>query len=46
MAGTGALAEATSDIAPYSMLAGAYLLSLIFRWRGHRACPAEPAPNP
>jgi MFS family permease len=45
-AGSGALAEATSDVVPYSLLAGACLLSLIVLWRGRRAHPAAPAPNP
>jgi MFS family permease len=45
-AGSGALAEATSDVVPYSLLAGVCLLSLIFLWRGRRAYPAAPAPSP
>jgi MFS family permease len=47
-AGSGALAEATSDVVPYSLLAGACLLSLIFLWRGHRsrtAVSADPGPS-
>jgi MFS family permease len=36
-AGSGALAQATSDIVPYSLLAAACLASLIFLWRARRS---------
>jgi MFS family permease len=45
-AGSGALAQATSDIVPYSLLAGACLVSLIFLWRGHQSADgAHAAPG-
>ena len=40
-AGSGALAQATSDIVPYSLLAAACLASLIFLWRGGRSRAAD-----
>ena len=40
-AGSGALAQATSDIVPYSLLAAACLASLIFLWRARRSQAAN-----
>ena len=40
-AGSGALAQATSDIVPYSLLAAACLASLIFLWRARRSQTAN-----
>jgi len=40
-AGSGALAQATSDIVPYSLLAAACLASLIFLWRAGRSQAAD-----
>jgi MFS family permease len=40
-AGSGALAQATSDIVPYSLLAAACLASLIFLWRARRSRAAD-----
>jgi MFS family permease len=40
-AGSGALAQATSDIVPYSLLAAACLASLIFLWRARRSWAAN-----
>ncbi len=40
-AGSGALAQATSDIVPYSLLAAACLASLIFLWRTRRSRGAD-----
>jgi MFS family permease len=40
-AGSGVLAQATSDIVPYSLLAAACLASLIFLWRGRRSRGAD-----
>jgi MFS family permease len=40
-AGSGALAQATSDIVPYSLLAAACLASLILLWRARRSRAAD-----
>ena len=40
-AGSGALAQATSDIVPYSLLAAACLASLIFLWPARRSRAAD-----
>jgi MFS family permease len=40
-AGSGALAQATSDIVPYSLLAAACLASSIFLWRARRSGDAD-----
>ena len=40
-AGSGALAQATPDIVPYSLLAAACLASLIFLWRARRSRAAN-----
>ena len=40
-ASSGALAQATSDIVPYSLLAAACLASLIFLWRARRSRAAD-----
>ena len=40
-AGSGVLAQATSDIVPYSLLAAACLASLIFLWQARRSRAAD-----
>jgi MFS family permease len=49
-AGSGAIAQATSDIVPYSLLAGACLATLITLWPGRSALvrhlTRDPAPLP
>ena len=40
-AGSGVLAQATSDIVPYALLAAACLASLIFLWRARRSGAAD-----
>jgi MFS family permease len=45
-AGGGAIAEATSDIVPYCLLAGACLGTLIILWPGRSALARRLAPDP